>query len=57
MSTHLIINNGIPNIVRHCGRGLNIVLTILVTLGTDAIAEHFPTIPNQPQGSRRELTQ
>jgi len=54
---HLIVDDGVPDIVRHCGRGLDIVFTFLVVLGIDEIVERIPAIPNQPESTRRELTQ
>jgi hypothetical protein len=53
--THLVLEEGVPDIFRHSGHSLNVVLTFLVSLGVDAIVERVPVIPDQPESARREL--
>ena len=55
VSTHLIVNGGIPDIVHHCGHGLNIIFAFFVVLGVDAITERVPMVPDQPESTMREL--
>ena len=55
VSTHLIVDDGVPDVVRHCGHGLDVVLTLLVA-AVDAIAERSTVIPNQPKSARRAST-
>ena len=55
IATHLVLEEGIPDIFRHCGHSQNVILTLLVSLGVDATEEHIPIVPNRPESARREL--
>ena len=52
-----MVEEGIPDAIRHFRHGQNIVLTFLIALDTDAIVKRVPTVPNRPESARRELVQ
>ena len=57
ITTNLIIEEGIPDILRDSGYSQNIVLTPLVVLGVDAITKRVTLIFDQSEGARRESVQ
>ena len=56
-ATHLVLEEGVLNIIRHFGHGQNVTLGFPVPLGADTIAQHSAFIPNQLEGARRKLVQ
>lgn len=57
ITTNLIIEEGIPDILRDSGYSQNIVLTPLVVLGVDAITKRVTLIFDQSESARRESVQ
>ena len=57
LATHLVLEEGIPDIFCHFRHGQNVILRFLVSLDADTIVEHGPVIPNRPKSAREELTQ
>ena len=57
IATHLVFEEGIPDIFRHSRHGQNVILTFLVSLGADTIEEHVPVVPDQAESAGRELAQ
>ena len=54
-TTHLVFEECIPDIFRHARHGQNVILTSLVSLNVDTIAEHNAVISDQLESARREL--
>ena len=54
MATDLIVEERIPNVFCDPGGNLNIVLTILVVLGIDAITKGVALVSDRPEGTGRE---
>ena len=46
--TNPVIKEGITDVFSNSGHSLNIVLRFLVALGTDAIVQHVPGVPDLP---------
>ena len=53
-TTDLIVEEGVSDVLRNSGSGLNIVWTFLIALDVGAGAERVSIIPNQPEGAGRE---
>ena len=56
-ATNLIVEEGVPDISRHSGYSLNIVLTFLIPLGIYAIVERIPIVPDQTESTEGRLAQ
>ena len=56
-TTHLVLEEGIPDVFRHSGDSQHVILTFLVSRSTDAIVERDTVIPNQFESARGELAQ
>ena len=54
IATHLVFEEGIPDILRHLRHGQNVVRTLFVVLVIEATVERVPVIPNQPESTRKE---
>ena len=55
VATDLIIEEGVPDILRNFGHSLNVALTFLVALCVYAIAERVPLGSDFPESSEKEL--
>ena len=51
----MVLEEDIPDIFRHSGCSLDVILTFLVGQGVDTIIERVPIIPNWPESARGEL--
>ena len=56
-ATNLVVEEGVPDISRHSGYSLNIVLTFLIPLGVYAIAERIPIVLDQTESTEAQLAQ
>ena len=56
-ATYLVLEECIPDVLRHSGHGQNIALTFFVSLGADTIVQHDSVITNNPESGGRELVQ
>ena len=54
-TTHLVLEERIPDIFRNSGHSQNVTLTFLVSLDTDTIVERDSIVPDQPESAGREL--
>lgn len=46
VTTNLVVKEGVPDIFRHVGHSLDVILTLLVPPGVDAFVERIPTVPD-----------
>ena len=56
-TTHLILEERVPDLLRHFRHSQNVPLTFFVPLGTDTIVECEAVILDQPEGAGSELAQ
>ena len=55
VATNLIVEKSVPDIFRHSGYSLNIVLTFLIPLGVYAVVERIPIVPDQDKSAEGVL--
>ena len=55
LTTYLVLEECVPDIIRHSGHNQNVTLAFLVSRNADTIAECGDPIPNWPEGAGREL--
>ena len=51
----MVLEEGVPYIFCHSGRGQNVALAFFITLGIDSIVECVAVVPDQPESAKREL--
>ena len=56
-TTHLILEERVPDLVRHFRHSQNVTLTFFVPLHTDTIVEDEAVILDKPEGSGSGLAQ
>ena len=55
--THLVLEERVPDILRHSRHTNNVTLALLVSLATNTIVERDTVNPDQPESAGRESAQ
>ena len=56
-ATHLVLEECIPDILRHSRHSQDVTLTFLISIDANTIVEHDAVIHDQLESSRKELAQ